>query len=196
MSAERAGQESGGPGAGPRSSPFSARATVLLSEHDFQTYDMGGLLWMTTKASSRSVYPQAICFPTWTVSVFIKWAELHIPSTATKEWLWKSFSHQMPLAVTLSGTVNGDGGGGEQGLKSQYFLHCSPLAGNVTVAIPQQLLCARIQRATPPNQPLSSDISCGPEGPRLAHPSPELLKRVCPEGEMHGFRQEGAERSF
>lgn len=74
----------------------------------------------------------------------------------------------------------------------QQSPHCSPMAGNVTVAIPKQVLSAPLRGQPSPDQPLPLDISLWPQRPRLAHPSPGLLKRVCPEWKMHCSRPEGS----
>lgn len=63
---------------------------------------------------------------------------------------------------------------------SQQFPHGSPMAGNVTVAIPKQLLFAWLKGQPPPSQSHPSVISLWHRRPRWAHSSSGFaLKGKC-----------------
>lgn len=188
MSAERAGQVLAPDLALPQPGPQS-----YSLGRNFQTYKMGGLLWMTTKAGSRSIFRQfaSPLGPSVSISVLIKWGDTPAPARPppqAKAWLGKSFSHQMPLAGTLSGSEWGWGNGGYRVSISHTALQRQemrqwqfPNSCSVLGLKGQPLPTSHFLQAFPVTW-----------RPRLAHPSPGLLKRVCPEGKMHGSRQQGS----
>lgn len=143
----------------------------LLSSDNLFFNSPGGLTsWTTVSSVEGGGHPCTIVKERMAVEKLLRWETLVVTHCSQQSW----------------GTVK------IEGFQIAISFHiASPMAGNVTVAIPKQTLSAGSKGQPPPTQPLPLDISLWPQRPRLAHPSPELLKRVCPEWEMHFSKLEG-----
>lgn len=164
----------------PRSSPYSARATISkLMKWE------GGFGRPLRPVPAQSASPLG---PSLSSLHGVTPPPSPTPHTTTKEWLWRSFSHQMPLAGTLSGSE----WGWEVGVKEPVFPTLLSNGRKCDSGNSQTAALCSDSKGNPSQPAAFFRHFLWPQRPRLAHPSPELLKRVCPEGKMHGSRQEGS----
>ena len=77
---------------------------------------------------------------------------------------------------------------------SQQSPHCSPVAGNVTAAIPKQPLCALVKRATHSQPATSFRHSLVAPRTKVGTSQPRASERAGPEGMLHGSSQKGNTR--
>lgn len=154
------------------STPSCARAQSIyyLQTICFSTHQLDSPVGPAVSSVEGGGHPCTIVKEGMAVEKLLRWETLVVTHCSQQRW----------------GTVK------IEGFQIAISFHiASPMAGNVTVAIPKQTLSAGSKGQPPPTQPLPLDISLWPQRPRLAHPSPELLKRVCPEWEMHFSKLEG-----